>query len=116
MKVEGKIVYGGDYNKKFNHHSLGHFIISSLVDGGDHEVLINGATGKVWTHADILEQTIKFAKSFVSAGVRRSDRIAIISENRHEVAAISFAAMCIHAIIAPINFSYTERKIMQKYS
>lgn len=44
-------------------------------------------------------------------GVRRNSIIGIISENRHEVAALMFASLCLNAIPAPINFTYTKREL-----
>ncbi|KAG5683586.1 hypothetical protein PVAND_012859 [Polypedilum vanderplanki] len=111
MKVKDNILYAGDYDKKFNFYSLGHFVINSLKHGGDREALVNGATGLSWTYADILEETNKYARSFFAFGIRRNDRIAIISENRHEVAAITFAAFCLNAIVSPINYTYTKREL-----
>jgi long-subunit acyl-CoA synthetase (AMP-forming) len=45
------------------------------------------------------------------AGIRANDVISFVSENRHEIAAIAFGAFYLNAIIAPINVTYTERKI-----
>lgn len=44
-------------------------------------------------------------------GVRRNSIIGIVSENRHEVAALMFASLCLNAIPAPINFTYTKREL-----
>lgn len=44
-------------------------------------------------------------------GVRRNSIIGIISENRHEVAALMFASLCLNAIPAPINFTYTKHEL-----
>jgi acyl-CoA synthetase (AMP-forming)/AMP-acid ligase II len=52
------------------------------------------------------------AKTLSGAGLKQNDVICIISENRHEFIAISFGAFFLNAIVAPVNASYTERKII----
>lgn len=44
-------------------------------------------------------------------GVRRNTIIGIVSENRLEVAALMFASLCLNAIPAPINFTYTKNEL-----
>jgi long-subunit acyl-CoA synthetase (AMP-forming) len=75
---------------------------------------INGATDKIWTFRDMLEQSSLMAKVMAGAGVKQNDVITIISENRHEFAAISFGSIFLNAIVAPINATYTERKMTLK--
>lgn len=72
---------------------------------------INGMTNKIWTFRKIREHSILMAKTLHGAGIRRNDVISIVSENRHEVSAIAYGAFCLNAIVAPINVTYTERKI-----
>ncbi len=44
-------------------------------------------------------------------GVRRNSIIGIVSENRHEVATLMFASLCLNAIPAPLNFTYTKNEL-----
>jgi acyl-CoA synthetase (AMP-forming)/AMP-acid ligase II len=55
------------------------------------------------------------SKALYGAGIRQNDVIAIIAENRHEFPAIAFGAFFLNAIVAPINVTYTERKLSLKY-
>lgn len=75
-------------------------------------IKINGMTHKTGTFNDLLEQSIIMAKTLHEIGVERNDVIAIVSENRHEFPAIAFGAFYLNAIVAPINVTYTERKII----
>jgi acyl-CoA synthetase (AMP-forming)/AMP-acid ligase II len=52
------------------------------------------------------------AKAMYGAGIRENDVIAIISENKHELIAISFGAFFLNAVVSPINPSYNERKYL----
>lgn len=48
------------------------------------------------------------AKVLVGAGIKQNDVISIIAENRHEFTSISLGVLCINAIVAPVNLTYTE--------
>jgi long-subunit acyl-CoA synthetase (AMP-forming) len=50
------------------------------------------------------------AKMLYDAGIRQNDVISIISENRNEYVAVSFATLFLNAILAPINSTYTDRE------
>lgn len=50
------------------------------------------------------------AKVLHGAGIKQNDVISIVAENRHEYPAISFGALYLNAIVAPVNVTYTERK------
>lgn len=72
---------------------------------------INATTNQIWTFRDVLEQSVLMAKVLAGVGLKQNDVISIISENRHEFIAISLGSFFLNAIVAPINSSYTERKI-----
>lgn len=69
-------------------------------------------THKSETFNDMLRNSVAAAKILYEIGVRQDDVIAIISENRHEYPTIAFGAFILNAIVAPINVTYTERKII----
>src|SRR5690349_12049473 len=73
---------------------------------------INGSSNKILTFNDILDQSLKMAKVLHGMGLRKNDVIAIVAENRQEYAAISFGALFLNAIVAPVNVTYTESKIL----
>lgn len=62
----------------------------------------------------MLDQTTLMARVLYGAGVRQNDVISIISENRLEYPAIVFGAFYLSAIVAPVNVTYTERKLIFK--
>jgi acyl-CoA synthetase (AMP-forming)/AMP-acid ligase II len=76
---------------------------------------INGTTNEVWTFRDILNQSSIMAKAMYGAGVRQNDVVAIISENKHELLAISFGALFLNAVVSPINPSYNERNYIFQF-
>ncbi|MBX6366044.1 MAG: AMP-binding protein, partial [Gemmatimonadetes bacterium] len=61
--------------------------------------------GGAWhsiSHARILEDVRRAALGLESLGVRRGDRVALLSENRPEWALADYAALCIGALDVPI--------------
>lgn len=50
------------------------------------------------------------ARVLHGAGVRQSDVIAIVSENRLEYPAVVFGAIYLGVIVTPSSVTYTERK------
>ncbi|KAJ6641840.1 Luciferin 4-monooxygenase [Pseudolycoriella hygida] len=105
------ILYGGNYERRFEHKSMGDFIVSSLRRNGDRKALINGTTGLTWTSREFLDQLKRYSRMLFGLGIRRNSVVGIVSENRHEVAAIMFASLCISAVPSPINFTYTKREL-----
>ncbi|KAG5667503.1 hypothetical protein PVAND_015482 [Polypedilum vanderplanki] len=111
------IIYGGDVEdayeegEKRNFESLGQMILENLALGNNRPLFINGATDETITFNDVRKNTITFAKALHGFGIKENDTVAIISENRLEFPSISYGAICLNAIVAPINSSYTEREL-----
>lgn len=53
------------------------------------------------------------ARTLHAAGLRENEVISILCENRHAYNSITFGALLLNAIVAPINVTYTESKIIQ---
>lgn len=64
---------------------------------------------------ELRSETLKIARSLYGAGIRKNDFIGIISENRFEFPAISFASTCINSVVAPINPAYTECELLKQF-
>lgn len=78
---------------------------------------INGFTDKQMSYADLRKQTLSTARALYGAGIRQNDFVAIVSENRIEFPAISFASLCINSVVAPINpLSTSSKSFQKKYS
>ncbi|KAG5668823.1 hypothetical protein PVAND_016746 [Polypedilum vanderplanki] len=110
------ILYGGDYSESNepldeNRGSLGAVILNDLLLGGDQTLFISGVTDKKWTYNDVRVESMKAARILYGVGLRQNDSIAILSENRIEFPIISFGALYLNAVVAPINVTYTEREL-----
>lgn len=56
------------------------------------------------------------SKVLLGSGIGQNDVIAIVSENRHEFPAIAFGAFFLNAVVAPVNLTYSKRKLILKAS
>ena len=72
---------------------------------------MNGSTNEKINYYELKKQSVTIAKSMHFAGLRKNDVVGIVSENRSEFPIISFGAFYVGAIVTPINFTYTERKL-----
>lgn len=66
------------------------------------------------TFDDFRRLTTVMARTLFGEGLRRNDVIAIISENSLEFPPLAFGAICLNAIVSPLNITYTERKSKRK--
>lgn len=50
------------------------------------------------------------ARILKNAGIKEDDVVTIIAENRQDYCTITLATLILNAVLAPINFTYTERE------
>ena len=62
---------------------------------------------------DVYQQVRALAKTFLKWGIRRGDRIALLSENRYEWAITDFAVLAIGAVDVPIYPTLTAEQITE---
>ena len=70
-----------------------------------------GFSGDVLSYADVLRLVNRMAGALQAVGVRRGDRVAMITANRVEMAFCNFAAAKIGAIPVPMNFMLRPAEI-----
>ena len=71
----------------------------------DHPAALRYKAGGTWrgiTHQELLQRVTRFALALRRLGVRRGDRVAILSENRPEWAIADFACLAIGVTDVPI--------------
>jgi len=71
----------------------------------EREALIDGATGRAWTWAQLDSRASRLAGALASRfGVGRGDRVALIANNAPEVFEVLFACARIGAVFVPFNW------------
>jgi acyl-CoA synthetase (AMP-forming)/AMP-acid ligase II len=68
---------------------------------------------KIWSFKVLNDETNKLANRFLDLGIKRGDRITVLSQNRAECSHILYAAAKIGAIVAFLNWRYSENEIVE---
>ena len=108
------IVYGkpGPFNFNDCTDSLGQLCIKRLTKHEDKIIIIDAITGETSSGAQIRDSAIRVAdllwKKF---NVSHEDRVGVCAENQIEFASVIFGTFLAGSILAPINVTYTERKL-----
>ena len=64
-----------------------------------------------WTYAEFDAVCNRLAHGFAARGLRRGDRLALLSRNSHHFAAIRFAVARLGAVLVPVNFMLTVEEV-----
>src|SRR6266496_3405790 len=83
------------------------------ITGGDQPCLMLRKTVAGWepiSSQDFTAKVAGVAKSLRSWGISRGDRVAILSENRHEWVVADFACMLLGAVVVPIYTTLTPEQ------
>ncbi|XP_028028713.1 4-coumarate--CoA ligase 1-like [Bombyx mandarina] len=93
------------------HLNFGQFILDRMWMHKDRIAQTNGATGETMTYGEIVQQSMRFAISLSQLGVRKGERIAILSENRQEFWTAVIGPACVGAIITTISTNYAKGEL-----
>ena len=70
----------------------------------DAEAVVDVGTGRRWTYAALLADSLAWAAQLQQQGVRRGDRVAVLAQNRGETLALLFACAELGAVFFPLNW------------
>lgn len=109
LKEKEKVALVGIYKKvwseeKFN-SSTNMYLLSK----------VNGATNEQLTFGELAQQVVNVAASLQELGIKKSDVVAICSENRTEFLIASIASICCGATITYINNAYNKGKLITDF-
>jgi fatty-acyl-CoA synthase len=90
-------------------HSIGDLLRRSAQRDPNRMALICGEVR--WTFAEMEAICNRLARGLLGLGVRKGDRLAVLSRNSHAFAALRFAVARIGAILVPINFMLNPDEI-----
>jgi fatty-acyl-CoA synthase len=91
--------------------SLGAYLREVVRRDPDAEALVERSSGTRYTFAEFQAEVERVAAGMVGAGVRRADRVAMLSPNRAESVLVEFAAARIGAILVGMNPAYTQDEL-----
>jgi fatty-acyl-CoA synthase len=73
---------------------------------GDHEALVEYASGRRWTYAELDRDVNALARGLMGAGIEKGDRVGVWSPNCAEWTIAQFASAKVGAILVNVNPSY----------
>ncbi len=91
--------------------TLHDFVLGKAATLGDAPALIEGATGRVLTYSQLVEQTRRLAAGLSRGGIRQRDVVAIWSPNSPEYAVVFHAVSRLGAILTTVNPTYTVEEL-----
>lgn len=127
------ILYGGEEPGDVGEgcKSLGEFLLKKLREHGDKVAFvsrtriwlldahwpfikfqIDGLTSAELSFSKLLQQSMHLANCLANFGIKSGDVIGITSENRLEFPVVAYATCYLGAVMAPMNVTYTERKLI----
>ena len=91
--------------------ALHDFVLGGATARGDAPALVEGATGRVLTYGQLVDQTRRLAAGLSQRGVRQGDVVAIWSPNSPEYAVVFHAVSRLGAILTTVNPTYTVEEL-----
>lgn len=82
---------------------------NSAAKNPDRMAVISGDTRLTFRHLN--ERTNRLAHSMRAHGVKKGDRVALMSFNTHHFAEIYFATIKLGALLTPVNFRFVREEI-----
>jgi fatty-acyl-CoA synthase len=83
----------------------------TVREHGGREALVEVATGRRWTYAELDRDVDALARGLIGAGIGKGDRVGIWSPNCAEWTAVQLATAKIGAILVNVNPSYRTHEL-----
>jgi fatty-acyl-CoA synthase len=94
---------------KAREHSIGDLLRRSA--GREPDRLAVSCGNVSWTFAEMDAICNRLGRGLLGLGVKKGDRLAVLSRNSHAFAALRFAVARIGAVLVPINFMLNPDEI-----
>ncbi|WP_151526411.1 AMP-binding protein [Serinicoccus kebangsaanensis] len=91
--------------------TIGESLDRTAAEHGTREALVDVASGRRWTYAELVSDVNLLARAFIAAGVRTGDRVGIWAPNCPEWTLVQFATAKIGAILVNINPAYRAHEL-----
>ncbi|GAA1906895.1 AMP-binding protein [Williamsia serinedens] len=90
---------------------IGAVLTETAAAHGDRDALVEVATGRRWTWAELRTAVDEVAAGLLAAGIRKGDRVAIWAPNCAEWALVQFATATVGAILVTVNPAYRTHEL-----
>lgn len=101
----------GDTDTPLLEETIGANFERTVARYGDREALVEVATGRRWTYAELDREVDTLAVGLRKAGIGKGDRVGIWAPNRAEWTMVQYAAAKIGAILVNVNPAYRTHEL-----
>ncbi len=91
--------------------SLPAFVLRQARELGDKPALIEGASGRIVTYAELVRSVNRVAASLAARGFKKGDVFGILSPNLPEYAIVFLGVAVLGGVVSPVNPLYTEHEV-----
>jgi acyl-CoA synthetase (AMP-forming)/AMP-acid ligase II len=91
------------------------FVLGKAAERGTKPALIDAATGRELSYAELANSVLETGSGMAAQGVRAGDVLALCAPNSVEFAVAWFAAASIGAVVATLNPQWTEREVARQF-
>ena len=96
----------GETEQSLIEETIGANFERTVAAHGEREALVEFATGRRWTYAELDSDVNALARGLISAGIEKGDRVGVWSPNCAEWTIAQYASAKIGAILVNVNPSY----------
>jgi fatty-acyl-CoA synthase len=96
----------GETSPALIEETIGANFESTVASYGDNEALVEFASGRRWTYAELDRDVNALARGLIGAGIEKGDRVGVWSPNCAEWTIAQYASAKVGAILVNVNPSY----------
>src|SRR3990170_5242023 len=96
----------GETSPALIEQTIGANFETTVASYGDHEALVEFASGRRWTYDELDRDVNALARGLIGAGIEKGDRIGVWSPNCAEWTIAQYASAKVGAILVNVNPSY----------
>jgi fatty-acyl-CoA synthase len=101
----------GETSPPLLEETIGDNLRRTVAEHGEREALVEVASGRRWTYAELGAAVERFAAGLLRAGVEKGDRVGIWAPNCAEWTITQYATARIGAVLVTINPSYRTHEL-----
>ncbi|MEH3034652.1 MAG: AMP-binding protein [Aeromicrobium erythreum] len=101
----------GDTDVALLETTIGADLVATVARFGEHEALVECATGRRWTYRELLDDVDTVARGLATRGVTTGDRVGIWAPNCAEWTIVQYATARIGAILVNVNPAYRAHEL-----
>src|SRR3954452_10760690 len=101
----------GETTQPLLEETIGANLERIVAEHGEREALVEVATGRRWTYAELDADVDALARGLLAAGIAKGDRVGIWAPNCAEWTVVQYATAKVGAILVNVNPAYRTHEL-----